>query len=124
SRPWRQAARLSLTSHRGARSFRLLPSVQLVMEILERIWEIVTGIGNALLGRFERGITGLFGSANARFLKRLQPRVEAIAALEPKYQAMTDEELRNQTAEFRRRLAAGETLEDLLVEAFAVCREG
>ena len=52
------------------------------MEILERIWEIIAGIGNAILGRFERGITGLFGSANARFLKRLQPRVEAIGALD------------------------------------------
>jgi preprotein translocase subunit SecA len=94
------------------------------MEILERIWEIVSGIGNSILGRFERSVTGLFGSANARFLKRLQPKVEAIGALEPKYQAMTDEELRGQAAEFRRRLAAGETLDDILVEAFAVCREG
>src|SRR5689334_378179 len=79
------------------------PFVLFVMEILERIWEIIAGIGNAILGRFEKGITGIFGSANARFLKRLQPKVEAINALEPKYQAMTDEELRNQTAEFRRR---------------------
>ncbi|HEX3601255.1 MAG TPA: SEC-C metal-binding domain-containing protein [Lacipirellulaceae bacterium] len=94
------------------------------MEILERIWEILTVIGNGLMGRFERTITGLFGSANVRFLKHLQPNVEAINALEPKYQAMTDAELRNQTAEFRRRLNAGETLDDILVEAFAVCREG
>jgi preprotein translocase subunit SecA len=94
------------------------------MEILERIWEILSGIGNAILGRFERSITGMFGSANARFLKRLHPNVEAIAALEPKYQAMTDAELRSQTTEFRRRLEAGETLDDILVEAFAVCREG
>ena len=94
------------------------------MEILERIWEIIAGIGNAILGRFEKGVTGVFGSANARFLKRLQPKVDAISALEPKYQAMTDEELRNQTVDFRRRLKAGETLEDILVEAFAVCREG
>jgi preprotein translocase subunit SecA len=94
------------------------------MEILERIWEVLSGIGNGFLGRFERGITGLFGSANARFLKRLNPKVDAINALESKYQAMTDEELRNQTAEFRRRLDAGETLDDILVEAFAVCREG
>jgi preprotein translocase subunit SecA len=93
------------------------------MEILERIWEILSAIGNAILGRFERAITGIFGSANARFLKRLQPKVEAIGALEAKYQAMTDEELRAQTADFRRRLAAGETLDDILVEAFAVCRE-
>ena len=94
------------------------------MEILERIWEILSGIGNAILGRFERSVTGLFGSANARFLKRLHPKVEAIGALEPKYQAMTDAELQSQTAEFRRRLEAGETLDEILVEAFAVCREG
>ncbi len=93
------------------------------MDILERIWEVLSAIGNGILGRFERAITGVFGSANARFLKRLEPKVTAIGALESKYQAMTDEELRNQTVEFRRRLAAGETLDDILVEAFAVCRE-
>lgn len=93
------------------------------MEILERIWEILGAIINGILSRFERGITGLFGSANARFLKRLQPKVDAINALEPKYQAMSDEELARQTELFRERLAKGETLDDLLVEAFAVCRE-
>ncbi|MEX2092125.1 MAG: hypothetical protein WD971_05580, partial [Pirellulales bacterium] len=93
------------------------------MEILERIWEIVTAIGNAVLGRFERGITSLFGSANARYVRRQSPRVEAINSLEAKYQTMSDAELKAQTAEFRRRLAAGETLDDLLVEAFAVSRE-
>src|SRR5262245_25573621 len=93
------------------------------MEIIERIWEVLTVIGNAILGRFERMITSIFGSANARFLKRLEPKVEAVGALEPKYQKMTDEELRGQTVEFRRRLEAGETLDDILVEAFAVCRE-
>jgi preprotein translocase subunit SecA len=93
------------------------------MEILERIWEIVGAIANAILGRFERGITSLFGSANARFIRRQNARVEAINALEPKYQTMSDSELKAQTAEFRRRLAAGETLDDILVEAFAVCRE-
>jgi preprotein translocase subunit SecA len=93
------------------------------MEILERIWEFVTAIGNAFLGRFERGITALFGSANARYIRRQSSRVEAINALEPKYQTLSDAELKAQTAEFRRRLAAGETLDDLLVEAFAVCRE-
>src|SRR5882757_7643919 len=121
---FRRGAPEPVSSPPATRSFRLLPFVQFVMEILERIWEIITGIGNAILGRFERGVTGLFGSANARFIKRLQPKVDAIAALEPKYQAMTDAELRNQTTEFRRRLEAGETLDDILVEAFAVCREG
>ena len=93
------------------------------MEILERIWELLGAVINAVLGRFERAITGLFGSANARYLKRLGPRVDAINALGAKYEAMDDDELRAQTAEFRKRLSRGETLDDLLVEAFAVCRE-
>jgi preprotein translocase subunit SecA len=93
------------------------------MEVLERIWEVLAGIFNGILGRFERGITALFGSANARVLRRLQPKVDAINALEPKYQALTDEQLRGQTVEFRRRLDAGESVDDLLVEAFAVARE-
>jgi len=93
------------------------------MEILERIWEVLSAIGNGILGHFERAVTSLFGSANARYLKRLGPKVEAINALESKYEGMSDERLRDQTAEFRRRLAAGETLDDILVEAFAVCRE-
>jgi len=93
------------------------------MEVLERIWEILSGIGNGLMGRFERAITVLFGSANARFLKRLNPKVKAINALEAKYQALSDEQMREKTDEFKQRLEAGETLDDLLVEAFALCRE-
>ncbi|QDT70114.1 preprotein translocase subunit SecA [Planctomycetes bacterium MalM25] len=93
------------------------------MELLERIWEVLGTIVNAILGRFERLITSVFGSANARNLRKMEPKVEAINALAPKYQAMTDEELRQQTALFRERLDSGETLDDLLVEAFAVCRE-
>ena len=93
------------------------------MNILERIWEILGAIVNALLGRFERTITGIFGSANARYLKRLTGRVDAIGALAAKYEAMSDQQLREQTVEFRKRLDQGETLDDLLVEAFAVCRE-
>jgi preprotein translocase subunit SecA len=94
------------------------------METLERIWDSLSNGAAATGSRIERFITGLFGSSNARYLRRLEPRIEAINALEPKYQAMSDAELRGQTAEFRRRLAAGETLDDILVEAFAVCREG
>ncbi len=90
---------------------------------LERVWEIASEAGNACLRGFERSITSLFGSSNARYLKKLQPRVDAINGLEAKYSDMSDDELTQQTAEFRRRLAAGETLDDLLVEAFAVCRE-
>jgi preprotein translocase subunit SecA len=93
------------------------------MDILERIWEILGAIFGGIAHVFERGITSLFGSSNARYLKKLQQRVDAISALEPKYQAMSDAELRRQTDEFRKRLDEGETLDDLLVEAFAVCRE-
>ncbi len=64
------------------------------MDILEQIWEALSAIGNAFLGGFERAITSLFGSSNARYLKRLQPKVDAIGALEPKYQTMSNAEPR------------------------------
>ncbi|MGD9648164.1 MAG: preprotein translocase subunit SecA [Pirellulales bacterium] len=94
------------------------------MEVLERIWEILGEIMSGFARAIERGLTSLFGSSNARYIKRLQPKVDAINALEPTYQAMSDDQLREQTAELRRRLAEGETLDDILVEAFAICREG
>ena len=94
------------------------------MEALERAWELTGLFFGGILRGFERTITSVFGSSNARYVKRLHPRVEAINELEPKYQAMSDVELREQTTRFRERLRAGETLDDLLVEAFAVCREG
>ncbi|MFM1902241.1 MAG: hypothetical protein RLZZ440_141 [Planctomycetota bacterium] len=94
------------------------------MDTLERVWDAVSNGAASLSSRTERFITGLFGSSNARAIRKLEPKIEAIGLLEPRYQAMTDAELRGQTAEFKRRLAAGETLDDLLVEAFAVCREG
>ncbi len=92
-------------------------------EFLSRVAEIFGSIFGGFGRTVERFVTGLFGSSNARFLKKLQPQVEAINALESTYQEMTDEELKAQTAKFRKRLAAGETLDDLLNEAFAVCRE-
>ncbi len=78
----------------------------------------------SLMHGFERGVTSVFGTSNARYIRKLQAKVEAINALEPTYQAMSDAELREQTVKFRERLKSGETLEDLLNEAFAVCREG
>ena len=65
----------------------------------------------------------LGSDTNERELKKLWPIVESVNALEPEVQALSDDELRAKTDEFRRRLADGETLEDLLVEAFAVARE-
>ncbi len=65
----------------------------------------------------------VIGTQNERELKLLYPRVAEISALEPQTQAMTGEQLREKTVEFRKRVADGESLEDLLVEAFAVVRE-
>ena len=65
----------------------------------------------------------LFGTENDRALKKLRPLVEKINGLEPKFEAMTDDALRAQTQVYRDRLEAGETLDDLLPEAFATVRE-
>src|ERR1041385_6025078 len=64
-----------------------------------------------------------FGSANDRRVKGYQPRVDAINALEPEVAALSDEALRARTTEFRQQLAEGKTLDDILVPAFATCRE-
>jgi preprotein translocase subunit SecA len=93
------------------------------METIEKIWEATAGFFSGIGSSVERTITGLFGSSNARYIKKLQPMIEAINALEQRYQAMSDAELRQQTAEFKRRLSAGQTLDDILIESFAVCRE-
>ena len=65
----------------------------------------------------------VIGTQNQRDLKRLSPRVGEISALEPQIQPLSDEQLRDKTTEFRARLEQGETLDDVLVEAFAVVRE-
>src|SRR5690606_1925934 len=65
----------------------------------------------------------IFGSANERRVRGLQPRVDAINALEEEMKALSDEALRGKTAEFRKQLADGVDLDDLLVPAFAVVRE-
>jgi len=69
-------------------------------------------------------LTRIFGSRNERVLRQLGKSVAKINALEPEYQALSDEQLRGKTDEFRKRLAAGETLDSLLPEAFATVREG
>jgi len=92
-------------------------------QVLEKIWEVVGAAASGVLQTFERGVTGVFGSANARMVKKLQSKIDAIAELEPNYEAMSNDELREQTELFRARLKAGETLDDIMPEAFAVCRE-
>ena len=65
----------------------------------------------------------VFGTHSERELKRITPLVDKIEALRPSMQALSDEQLRGKTKEFKERLAAGETLDDLLPESFAVVRE-
>ncbi|MCA1974865.1 MAG: preprotein translocase subunit SecA, partial [Caenispirillum sp.] len=65
----------------------------------------------------------IFGTANDRIVKSLRKSVEQINALEPTIEALSDDDLRGKTAEFRQRLADGAALDDLLPEAFAVVRE-
>src|SRR5689334_11830056 len=71
----------------------------------------------------DKALAKVFGTANERELKRLWPVVADINALEPSIQSLSDEQIRARTAEFRERLGKGETLDDLLPEAFAVVRE-
>ena len=65
----------------------------------------------------------ILGTSSESKLKKLNPKVKAINELEPQMKALSDEQLRHKTVEFKERLKNGETLDDLLVEAFAVVRE-
>src|SRR5260221_13050665 len=73
-----------------------------------------------MLGALARG---LFGTSNDRIVKGFDKPVAKINALEPEFVKLSDEQLRAKTVEFRERLAKGETLADLVVEAFATVRE-
>ena len=68
-------------------------------------------------------LTKIFGSRNERILRRLRKQVSKINKMEPAFEALSDDELRAKTDEFRSRLANGETLQQILPEAFATVRE-
>ncbi|MFQ6057280.1 MAG: preprotein translocase subunit SecA [Anaerolineae bacterium] len=72
---------------------------------------------------FKNILTKIVGDPNAKEIERLQPIVEEINALEPEFERLSDEELRDKTAEFKGRYYAGEPLDSLLPEAFAAVRE-
>ena len=88
------------------------------ISIFVRIFTIVKGCFFDM-GLFDK----LFGTYSEKELKKIAPVVDKIEALEESYRALSDEELTAKTAEFRARLADGETLDDILPEAFATCRE-
>ena len=71
------------------------------------------------MGLFDK----LFGTRSEREIKKIQPLVDKILSLEEEYKALSEEDLRGKTAQFKERFANGETLDDLLPEAFAAIRE-
>src|SRR5262245_26898682 len=74
-------------------------------------------------GMFDGFLRSLFGSANERRIKGYRPRVDEINALEKELEALSDDALRARTEQFKKELAEGKTLDDILVPAFATCRE-
>ncbi len=93
------------------------------MELLSDIWDKTTDAFTAVSEGVSEGLIRLFGSSNERQIRRMRINVGRINALEPAMQALSDAALRAKTDELRQRLAQGETLDDLLPEAFAACRE-
>ena len=94
------------------------------MELLTEIWDKTTDALTAMTEGVSNGLVRLFGNSNERQIRRMRPIVARINEMEPAIQALSDEGLKAKTAEFRTRLAAGESLDEILPEAFAVCREG
>ena len=93
------------------------------MEVLTELWDKTTDAFTALSENVSEGLVRIFGSSNERRIRSMRPLVATINDLEPQMQALSDIELKAKTVEFRGRRAAGETLDDLLPEAFAACRE-
>ncbi len=80
--------------------------------------------GDGLASMTINFLTKIFGSRNQRLLKQYRKTLEAINALEPQYEKLSDEALREKTLSFKQRVAGGETLDVVLPEAFALVREG
>src|SRR4051794_35797051 len=92
-------------------------------ELLSGIWDKTTDTVSAVTERISDGLVRLFGNSNERQVRRMRSAVARINELEPAMQALSDEALRAITPELRRRLDKGETLDGVLPEAFAACRE-
>ncbi|HCA51287.1 MAG TPA: preprotein translocase subunit SecA, partial [Planctomycetaceae bacterium] len=93
------------------------------MDIFVRIWELISAFFLGLVNTFDSIVTSAFGSSNKRQVDKYLAVVEQINALEQQYQVMSDDELGRQTTLFQERLKAGQTLDDIRNEAFAVVRE-
>jgi preprotein translocase subunit SecA len=93
------------------------------MELLSDIWDKTTDAFTALTEGVSEGLVRLFGSSNERRIRHMRATVDRINELEPAMQALGADELRKKTVELRGRRAAGESLDELLIEAFAAARE-
>lgn len=93
------------------------------MDLLTDLWDKTTDTASALTEWLSNGLVRLVGNSNERVIRKHRATVAIINEFEPKMQALSDIELKEKTIEFRRRLADGQTLDDILPEAFAVCRE-
>ncbi|MDR3621821.1 MAG: preprotein translocase subunit SecA [Paludisphaera borealis] len=93
------------------------------MEVLIELWDKTTDALSAISENVSEGLVRLFGSSNERRIRHMRPLVARINELEPSMQALSDDQLKAKTEEFRGRRQAGESLDDLLPEAFAACRE-
>jgi len=93
------------------------------MDFLTALWDKTTDAASALTEILSGGLVRLVGNSNERVIRKHRATVAIINEMEPKIKALSDTELKEKTTEFRRRLAGGQTLDDILPEAFAVCRE-
>ena len=93
------------------------------MEMLSELWDKTTDALTSVSEGVSSGLIRLFGNSNERQIRRMQPVVARINELEPAMTALADAQLREKTAEFRLRLAGGETIDSILPEAFAAARE-
>jgi preprotein translocase subunit SecA len=93
------------------------------MELLSEIWDKTTDSLTALTEGVSEGLVRLFGSSNERKIRQMRTVVARINELEPTMTVLSEQELRDKTVEFRRRRQEGESLDDLLPEAFAAARE-
>ena len=93
------------------------------MELLSDIWDKTTDAFTALTEGVSEGLVRLFGSSNERRIRHMRATVDRINELEPAMKTLSADELRAKTVELRQRRSAGESLEELLPEAFAASRE-
>ncbi len=94
------------------------------MELITEIWDKTTDALTAVSEGVSEGLIRLFGNSNERQIRRMRPIVTRINEMEEGLKTQSDDDLKNKTLSLRARIAEGETLEQILPEAFAVCREG